>query len=133
MKPPLSGDDIVRVIALTRDADGWHALHSIAESEKWMLLWAHTAERAKELIARYRAGVVICDRDLPNEDWRRVVSELGAIRPAVCTLLASHVADEYLWRELVQQGGFEILAKPFARDRVARAIRFAASFGTAHA
>jgi DNA-binding NtrC family response regulator len=120
-------DDIIRVLALTRDADEWNSLHAISDAEKWILLWAHTSERAKEIIARYRVPVVICDRDLPNEDWRRVISDLATVRPPVCTLLASEVSDEYLWREVVQNHGFEILVKPFDRERVARTIRFAAN------
>src|SRR4051812_21404832 len=99
-KPVPAGQECIRLLALTRDAEGWLSLLRIAEAQNWVLLWAHDSVRAREVIARYGIPIVICDRDLPNEDWRAVIGGLSELRPPVCTLLASEVADEYLWREM---------------------------------
>lgn len=127
-------DDVIRVLALTRDPDEWHTLQRLAADENWIMLWAHCSARAREIIATHSVLVVICDRDLPQEDWKHVFDELSGLRPLPCLLLASEVADDYLWREVVQHGGFEILTRPFEDDKVVRMIRFAANWrGWAHA
>ncbi len=115
----------VSILAVTRDAEEWRALESVAGRENWMLFWAHNAGRAYELIGRYRIQIVICDRELAGEDWRSIVAGFARIHPPVCILLASEVADEYLWREVVNNKGFEIITKPFDPEKVARTIRFA--------
>lgn len=120
-----SGPGAIRLLALTRDAEEWESLQHITEAENWILFWAHTSSRAHEIVARYHVPIVICDRDLPGEDWRDVVASFSRVRPPVCSLLASAVADEYLWRELVHNRGFEILTKPFDASKVVRTVRFA--------
>jgi DNA-binding NtrC family response regulator len=115
----------VSILAVTRDAEDWKALETIAGNENWLLFWAHNAARAHELIRRYRVQIVICDRDLAGEDWREIIGSFSNIYPPVCTLLASEVADEYLWREVVHHKGFEIVTKPFDAEKVIRTVRFA--------
>jgi hypothetical protein len=44
--------------------------------------------------------------------------------------LASRVADDYLWQELIRCGGHDLLAKPFRAEDAARALKLAASFWT---
>jgi DNA-binding NtrC family response regulator len=117
--------EAIRLLALTRDAEGWKPLNTIAEAENWTLFWAHNSALAREVIARYSIPIVVCDRDLPNEDWRVVLAGFSELSPPVCTLLASQVADEYLWREIVHNKGFEILTKPFDPEKVIRTVRFA--------
>ena len=115
--------DLVSILAVTRDPEDWKALESIARNENWLLFWAHDADRAYELIRRYQIQLVICDREVNGEDWRSIVANFANIRPPICTLLASEVADEYLWREVVHNKGFEILTKPFDPEKVIRTIR----------
>ena len=115
----------LRLLALTRDAGEWQSLARIAEAEKWILFWADSPAQAYKIVTRHQVPVVICDRDLRGEDWRSVLVGFSKLSPPVCTLLASEVADEYLWREMVRNKGFEILTKPFDPEKVIRTVRFA--------
>jgi DNA-binding NtrC family response regulator len=119
MAEPLS------ILAVTRDPEEWKSLEGIAGKENWLLFWAHNAGRAYELIRRYKIQLVICDRDIDGEDWRSIVAGFANLHPAVCTLLASEVADEYLWREVVHNKGFDVLTKPFDPEKVIRTVRYA--------
>ncbi len=113
----------VRVLVVTRDALEWRLLNGIAETAGWILFWAHGSRRAAELICEYGIRVVVWDRDLPHEDWRQALPRLGELRRPVRVLLATPVADEYLWREVVQNRGFDLITKPFQPDQVVRAVR----------
>jgi DNA-binding NtrC family response regulator len=118
----------VRLIAVTQDADGWRHLRDIADGFGWLLLWASSCEKAIQLIERDSISLALCDRDLPGEDWRIVVQRLASLSRPVCVLLASSVCDDYLWKEVAQHGGFDVLAKPFEAERVARAVKLAWSW-----
>jgi DNA-binding response OmpR family regulator len=113
------------ILAVTRDPEEWKSLEGIAGKENWLLFWAHNANRAYELIRRFKIQLVICDRDLDGEDWRSIVAGFANLYPPVCTLLASAVADEYHWREVVHNKGFDILIKPFDPNAVVRTARLA--------
>jgi DNA-binding response OmpR family regulator len=119
--------DPIRLVVVTQDPEQWQSLHTIAGAENWMLLWAHSSQMAREIVARYRVPVVICDRNLPNEDWRRILRDMADLRPPVRTLLAAENADEALRREVVQHRGLEVLTKPFNANLVARIVRLAAT------
>lgn len=124
----------ITLLAVTQDPNGWRRLREIADRLNWLLLWARSCEAAIELIQRNSISLVICDRDLPGEDWRAVIHRIASLKPAVCVLLASPVCDEYLWKEVAQHGGFDVVAKPFDPDRVARAVKLASSWrGWTHA
>lgn len=115
----------VRVLAVTQNASDWRTLQEIANGRGWALFWAHSRESALAILSHYAIPIVICDRDLPGEDWRDVVKHIAGFRPPVSILLASSVSDEYLWREVVQHSGFDVLPKPFRDDNVIRAVNTA--------
>src|SRR5512132_1199956 len=112
--------DLVRVVALTKDAAAWRALAEESERRGWKVFRANTRTEAFDLIGRHSAAILICDSELKDEDWREVMKQAHSLRAHVTTLLASPVSDEYLWREVVQHHGFDVLAKPFEGDRLAQ-------------
>ncbi|MCL4402044.1 MAG: response regulator, partial [Acidobacteria bacterium] len=69
--------------------------------------------------------VVLYDRDLPGADWRAAIRAIISSRNPACVILASRVADTYLWEEVIQHGGFDILPKPFQQEQLLRTLRFA--------
>jgi DNA-binding NtrC family response regulator len=112
----------IRVLAVTRNADDWRSLHQVAEKCGWMLFWAHSCDAAISTLSRYTIPVVICDRDLPGEDWRAMLKRISLFQQPTCILLASSVSDEYLWREVIQHQGYDVLPKPFQPDRLIRMV-----------
>jgi len=58
----------------------------------------------------------------------RSVDEHVESSPQICFLLTSRVNDEYLWRELVTHGGYDILAKPLADLVVMQTLQRAWSY-----
>ena len=70
------------------------------------------------------APIVLYDRDLPG-DWRGAIQRLPQGCGARCVILASFVADDYLWEEVIRLGGYDVLPKPFRDDEVIHTIEFA--------
>jgi DNA-binding NtrC family response regulator len=118
----------VRLLAVTPNASDWKSLQEIAYQRGWALFWAHSCDSALSVLSHSTIPIVICDRDLPGEDWRSVLNRIAVFRPPACILLASSVSDQYLWREVVQHQGFDVLPKPFQPERLIRMVNLAWSW-----
>jgi DNA-binding NtrC family response regulator len=82
----------------------------------------HGAELA---LRRDVFGVVIAERDLQDGDWRDVLSCLERYPYNPLLIVVSRLADERLWAEVLNLGGFDVLAKPFAHEEANRVINYA--------
>jgi DNA-binding NtrC family response regulator len=103
-------------------------LKSIFQDSRWELLEASALRDALEKMRRTRCEipVVICERDLPDGDWKRLLSELDdmAVRPSV--IVCARLADERLWAEVLNLGGFDLLlSAPFRAEEVLRVTQSA--------
>lgn len=118
----------VKLVAITQSPDTGDALRRIAGSYAWRISIADSSGAAIALLKGQPTPLVICDRDLSGEDWRDVLAKIAALPQAVCVLLASPVVDEYLWNQVIQHHGYDVVAKPFQREDLRRAVTFAWSW-----
>jgi hypothetical protein len=65
---------------------------------------------------------------MADQEWRAVVTGFAAASGGACIMLVSKVIDDYLWSELVANGGYEVLRKPLREDEVFRSVRMAWSY-----
>lgn len=69
-----------------------------------------------------RASVVLCDAELPDGGWRDVMRSLGTIADPPLLIVAAHLADNRLWAEVLNEGGHDVLAKPYRATEVLQSI-----------
>jgi DNA-binding NtrC family response regulator len=79
----------------------------------------HTAELA---LQRDIFGIIVAERDLPDGNWRDVLSCLERYSYNPLLIVISRLADERLWAEVLNRCGFDVLAKPFAYEEATRVI-----------
>ena len=115
----------LNVVAILPTWDDQTALERIFWHSKWNLQQAEVLGRARLLIEESTAGLVICDQCLPDGNWRDVLHELRRRPLEPLLIVASRLADDRLWAEVLNLGGFDVLATPFHTDEVLRAVRLA--------
>ncbi len=113
------------VIALVAGERDRRILAGVCSRNRWRVALADNCEEARRELDRIEAPVVLCDRDVPERNWRQVVETLAASPQPSCILLLSRVVDEYLRNEVVRRGGFDVLHTPLREDEVAHAIKLA--------
>ncbi len=116
------------MLAIMESAQDQAAVADFARSNGWDLTVVDTIPEASRISAKPNTALIILDRDLTENDWRSVVHSLAQRSPAPCIILASSVLDEYLFEEIVKQGGFDIVAKPIRPDELRRIGGLALSF-----
>jgi len=105
--PPLG---ILSVSATTED----HT--ALRQSVSGMGCWLQTAESCQSALERLNHGrisIVVCERDLPDGTWRDILERLASCPGRPFLIVTSRVADEWLWAEVLNLGGYDVLAKPF--------------------
>ena len=126
--PPGASRDAVTLLAILRDERDGEALRSIASSNGWRISIVDSSSRAMLLLQQPPTPLVICDGDLGDEDWRAVFGKITALPYSVCILLASRVVDDYLWQQVIENHGYDVVAKPFQPDALRQTVLFAWSW-----
>ena len=118
-----NGEPPLTVLAMTASCPDATRLHDILAGPAWKLRVVDNLEDAQAFLGARSPSIVLFDRDLPNVDWRQAI---GTLANGHCrVILASFVADDYLWEEVIHCGGYDVIAKPFRADEVIHMIQFA--------
>jgi hypothetical protein len=99
------------------------SLQGILLGSRWKMEGARTACDGLAMIRRNHCeiAVVICEYRLPDGDWRLVLAELLALAVRPALIVCSRLADERLWVEVLNLGGFDLLlCAPFVPEEVLR-------------
>jgi len=81
-----------------------------------------SVEAAMPEIRTRQPAVVMCERDLPDGNWKAILGTCEALpKPPVVLVVCRH-ADDNLWGEVLNLGGYDVLLKPFDRSEVTRVL-----------
>jgi DNA-binding response OmpR family regulator len=79
----------------------------------WTLYIASDAAEAKQILRQTSVPVILCDSELPDGNWKDLLVAVAGIQSPPLLIVTSRLADEYLWAEVLNLGGYDVLAKPF--------------------
>jgi DNA-binding NtrC family response regulator len=119
--PAQSGAAVLAVVASDEDR---HALERMFTGAGWRFHHALDCDSALRLIEELAIPVVLCDTESGSFCWRELHTRAGG-PDAPALIIASRCADDRLWAEVLNLGGFDVLAKPFERQEVLWAARTA--------
>ncbi len=98
--------------------DDHHALGRILKDSCWRLSAATGCVDAIARHARDRMAIVVCESTLPSGSWRDLLRHVSECPDPPVLIVTSRLADEYLWAEVLNLGGYDVLAKPFDKQEV---------------
>jgi DNA-binding response OmpR family regulator len=94
-------------------------------SFNWAIYPSGTLESASSVLRKKRISIVVCEQDLSPGTWKQVLTELLNLTERPLLIVTSRLADERLWSEVLNLGGWDLLAKPFNGDEVRRVLEIA--------
>jgi DNA-binding response OmpR family regulator len=103
------------------------ALSGILEGAScpFTVLHSPDCEQASAYLADSRIAVVICETLLPDGSWKDLLACMARAKASSVLVVTSKVADESLWAEVLNLGGYDVLAQPFDSEEVTRVVRSA--------
>jgi DNA-binding NtrC family response regulator len=115
----------VHVLALLPTCEDQASLSEIFRHSNWTLHFADGLGQTKAIIDALSLGVVISDCTLPDAGWQDVLCELQHRDVEPTLIVASRLADEQLWGQVLHLGGYDVLATPFRAQEVLRSVSLA--------
>lgn len=116
----------ISILLATTELDDKVMFEDLLEQNGWEIATCGTATDALNRMADQEPAVVICDCDLPDGGWKRVLEGLqrsGNHPPSL--LVISHEGDQRLWGEVLNLGGYDVLLKPLNESEVTRIVDMA--------
>ena len=118
----------VNVLAILPSPEDRTSLTRIFGHSHWTLHFADCLDRACALIEGLGVGVVISDCTLPDACWQDVLQELQHQPAGPPLIVAARLADDRLWAEVLNLGGYDVLSTPFDTSEVVRSVSLAWRF-----
>jgi DNA-binding response OmpR family regulator len=101
-------------------------LREIFSHGNWKLHEASGCREALALLRVQTVPVLLCERDHPDGNWEDLLHAAARLLPDPPNLIVfSRLADESLWAEVLNLGGFDVLMTPLEPEEVLR-VTFAA-------
>jgi DNA-binding response OmpR family regulator len=120
-----SGPERISLLLVSTNAEDLTALRNILHHRDWNILHCATVTDARTHLKKIPTSVVVTDSMLPDGSWKDLIDEAERMREAPLVLVTSRHADERLWAEVLNMGGYDVLLKPFDRNEVARVVGMA--------
>ena len=102
-------------------------LRNILTETPWHIAAVGTCREAKAFLSRCGISVIVCECDLPDGTWRDIMDLAANSSTSPLVIVTSRLADERLWAEVLNLGGYDVLAKPFHEQEVRHVLTSAAN------
>lgn len=120
-----SADDVV--LSISPVAEDHAVLKRILQPEGWQVQAADCCEEAFRRLSSCLAPAIITSDVLRDGDWTRILRHAQAHLRPPRLIVAARLANERLWAEVLNLGGYDVLIKPFVADEVRRVVSPACS------
>lgn len=117
------------LIAVCSSEEDLRSLSDSLEANRWTVRHAHTCGEALQLMACENPAVVACEHELADGSWKDLFMLASRLEDPPPVVVVSRKADENLWAEVLNLGGYDVLSKPFDRTEVARVFEMASRHG----
>ncbi len=113
------------VLSISHVNEDHAVLRRILYPEDWQVQVADCCEEAFRRLSCCPVSAIITNDALPDGDWMRILRHAQAQSRPPNLIVASRLADERLWAEVLNLGGYDVLTKPFVPDEVRRVVALA--------
>jgi FixJ family two-component response regulator len=88
----------------------------------WRFCEAHDRRRATMSLQRYPVRLVVAEAGFAPWPWQQLLDYLHLLPHPAQLIVTSRIADEALWADVLNRGGFDVLARPFDREELRRVV-----------
>jgi len=81
-----------------------------------------TIAAAKNAIRSGRVSIVLCEHNLSPGSWKELLDFADRLPEPPPVIVTSRIADERMWAEVLNLGGYDVLATPFHSEEVIRTV-----------
>jgi DNA-binding response OmpR family regulator len=95
-------------------------LPEVLNHPHWQWQRSQSCRQTLALLRSHQVAVLLCERDQPDGCWLDLLDAAKNLTTPPSLVVCSRLADEHLWAEVLNLGGYDVLVKPFDREEVLR-------------
>jgi DNA-binding response OmpR family regulator len=118
----------ITLLAISPNQEDRQSLEKILDNGCWTVEGARSLREATTMLHK-RPNLILCEKELPDGNWKDVFREARDLDNPPPLVVVSRQADERLWAEVLNIGGYDVLLKPFERSEVCRVMGMALRHG----
>ena len=119
----------ITLLAVSPYRDDHDRLKDMLRCDNWTVETAESCDEAVRAVQDSTPAVVACETDLPDGNWKDLFNLLTSLQNPPPVVVLSRHADETLWAEVLNWGGYDVLAKPLDPTEVSRVFGMASRYG----
>jgi DNA-binding response OmpR family regulator len=100
-------------------------LKSIFGGFRWKLASVTTLTQGLRQAESQSVPVIVCECDFQDGNWKLLLDRVRMLVRPPRLIVTSRFADERLWAEVLNLGGYDVLLTPFDADEVRRVVSYA--------
>jgi DNA-binding response OmpR family regulator len=112
----------VRALSVSEHQTNQKALRRMLGDTPWQLLTATTCRMAEQKLRGSAILVVFCESSLPDGSWKDVLEMISQLEEPPLLVVTSRLADDLLWSEVLNLGGYDVILTPYVEDEVRRLL-----------
>ena len=102
-----------RILCVSPVPEDYKDLRGIVSDSMWRIAAADSCQDAIAYLTRTEVSIVFCEHTLPDGSWRQLLDHATLLPIPPPVIVTSRLADDHLWAEVLNLGGFDVLAKPY--------------------
>lgn len=117
--------EVLPLLLVTSEDQNERSLRAILAGTSRALYRVSNCDEAVFLLDGLNPSIVFVEADFPTGDWRRLLDRMLNLQRSPELIVISSFADDGLWAEVLNRGGYDVLAVPFDSAEVLRTISLA--------
>jgi len=114
--------EVLLLVGLTHESEnGWR----LEAGRLFRIREAMGCKGAAAFLDTDTPAVVMCDQHLPDGSWKDLLEVMASVSDPPPLVVTSRLADERLWAEVLNLGGYDLLTRPLDRCEVRRVLGLA--------
>lgn len=109
------------ILAVCLSPDECEKIHRVCP-KGWIIRTASSLGEARLSFLGGQISVVVSKDCLPDGNWQDLLEHASGVLQGPNIVITARLADERLWAEVLNLGGYDVLAQPFDDDEVFRVI-----------
>ena len=107
-----------RILSVSGSQSDHTALRRIVDNTQWQVATADTCCEARQKLPYISPLAIFSESFLPDGTWKDVLELIFTLDEPPVLVVTSRLADDFLWSEVLNLGGYDILLKPLIKEEV---------------
>jgi DNA-binding NtrC family response regulator len=113
------GEQSISILVVSSNEEDRAHLKAILSLAKWRIHEAKSHGEMWKILQDHCIPIILYDRDVTDGGWEDALEEISVFDEfSPLLIVTARHPDDVFWADVLNRGGYDVLAKPFRKDEV---------------